>query len=92
MSMTIFVKMSTRNKSETICVQKTDEFLRIFEALAGRVGIELQHIRLTFSGKEYRHDQPEARKRVEDIGIKDRSTLFMVSRLPGGTDHYDTLS
>lgn len=86
------MKMSTRNKSETINIQKTDEFLRIFEALAGRVGIELQHIRLTFSGKEYRHDQPEARKRVEDIGIKDRSTLFMVSRLPGGTELYDTLS
>lgn len=66
---------------------QTDEFLRIFETLAGRVGIELQHIRLTFSGKEYRHDQPEARKRVEDIGLKDRSTLFMVSRLPGGTYH-----
>lgn len=66
---------------------QTDEFLKIFETLAGRVGIELQHIRLTFSGKEYRHDQPEAHKRVEDIGLKDRSTLFMVSRLPGGTYH-----
>lgn len=66
--------------------------MTIFETLAGRVGIELQHIRLTFSGKEYRHDQPEAQKRVEDMGIKDRSTLFMVSRLPGGTDHYDALS
>jgi hypothetical protein len=63
---------------------QSDEFLRIFETLAGRVGIELPHIRLTFSGKEYRHDQPESRKRIEDIGIKDRSTLFMVSRLPGG--------
>lgn len=61
--------------------------MTIFETLAGRVGIELQHIRLTFSGKEYRHDQPEARKRVEDMGIKDRSTLFMVSRLPGGISY-----
>lgn len=62
--------------------------MKIFEILAGRVGIELQHIRLTYSGKEYRHDQPEARKRIEDIGIKDRCTLFMVSRLPGGLDVY----
>lgn len=61
--------------------------MTIFETLAGRVGIELQHIRLTFSGKEYRHDQPEAQKRVEDMGIKDRSTLFMVSRLPGGISY-----
>lgn len=61
--------------------------MTIFETLAGRVGIELQHIRLTFSGKEYRHDQPEAQKRVEDMGIKDRSTLFMVSRLPGGINY-----
>ena len=49
-----------------------------------RVGIELQHIRLTHNGREYRHDQPEARKRIEDLGIKDRGTIFMVSRLPGG--------
>lgn len=61
--------------------------MRIFQVLTGRVGIEIQHIRLTFRGKEYRHDQPEARKQIEELGIKDRSTIFMVSRLPGGFNY-----
>lgn len=55
-----------------------DEFLRIFEVLVGRVGIELQYICFIFSGKEYRYDQLEVCKWVEDIGIKDWFILFMV--------------
>lgn len=52
--------------------------------MAGRVGIEVQHVRIMYQGKTYRHDQLEVKKLITDIAANPRPNFIMVSRLPGG--------
>lgn len=63
---------------------QADKVSRLFNTLADTEGIEVEYIRLTFSGKEYRHNNSSDGQTLEEIGIQDDSTIFMVSRLPGG--------
>lgn len=56
----------------------------VLETISERLGMELRQVRLTCSGKEYRQDMPETHTWLEEIGIKDRQTLFMVLRLNSG--------
>lgn len=56
----------------------------VLETISERLGMELRQVRLRFSGKEYRQDMPETHTRLEEIGIKDRQTLFMVLQLNNG--------
>lgn len=66
---------------------QTDKLMRIFQKLGQTEDIDLEHIRITFSGKEYRYDHLDVKeKTLEEVGLKDRSYVFMVSRLPGGID------
>lgn len=70
---------------------QTDKLIKLFQTLCQTEDIEMRHIRLTFSGKEYRHDQPEVKeKTIEEVGLKDRSYVFLVSRLPGGINVFWT--
>ena len=62
--------------------------MKLFENLAERNGTELEHIRLIYGTKEYRHDQPEAKKKFKDIGIEHLDILAVVIRLPGGMDSF----
>lgn len=41
-------------------------------------------MRLVFNGKEYRHDVPEARKKIQEMTTSSRLNVVMVLRLPGG--------
>lgn len=62
--------------------------MKLFENLAERNGTELEHIRLIYGTKEYRHDQPEAKKKFKDIGIEHLDIIAVVIRLPGGMDSF----
>lgn len=85
MSITLFVKTPfSTGKAETLNVKKTDTMTHVLETISERTGLELRQVRLTCSGKEYRQDMPETHTRLEEIGINDRQTLFMVSRLNNG--------
>lgn len=85
MSMTVFVSIGlNESNKEVVNLQKTDQFLKIFEVMAGRVGIEVQHVRILYQGKTYRHDQLEVKKPITDIAANPRPNFIMVSRLPGG--------
>lgn len=67
MSVTVFVQRAVNGKTEIIQMQKTDQFLKIFEILNERTEIEKEHIRLLHKCKEYRHDLPEAKKKIQEI-------------------------
>lgn len=56
--------------------------------MAGRVGIEVKHVRIMYQGKTYRHDQLEVKKPISDIAANSRPNFIMVSRLPGGVINY----
>lgn len=78
-----FKKRLTKHALKKINLQ-TDQFLKIFEVMAGRIGIEVQHVRIMYQGKTYRHDQLEVKKPITDIAANPRPNFIMVSRLPGG--------
>lgn len=63
---------------------QTDELLSVFQHLANCTGVDLETIRLIIGGKEYRVDQEEVHKKIKDVGIENKHTLFMVVRLKGG--------
>lgn len=62
--------------------------MKIFEVMAGRVGIAVEHVRIMYQGKTYRHDQLEVKKPITDIAANSRPNFIMVSRLPGGVLNY----
>lgn len=63
---------------------QADKISKLFNLLVDTEGIEIEYIRLTFCGKEYRHGSSSDAQSLDEIGIQDDSIIFMVSRLPGG--------
>lgn len=59
----------------------------MFQHLASRSGVDLETIRILIGGKEYRFDQEEVRKKIKDVGIENKHTIFMVVRLKGGYEY-----
>uniref|UniRef100_K1Q8D9 Uncharacterized protein n=1 Tax=Magallana gigas TaxID=29159 RepID=K1Q8D9_MAGGI len=76
--------MSSRESSKLFTMEKADKIRKLFNLLVDTEGIEIEYIRLTFCGKEYRHGNSSDAQSLDEIGIQDDSTIFMVSRLPGG--------
>lgn len=57
---------------------------KIFEMLAKREGIDIEHIHLAHCGSLYRSNIPEARKRLECIVKSNKPIFYMI---PGGIVH-----
>lgn len=60
---------------------------KIFEILARREGLDIEHVHLVYCGTLYRSSFPEARKRLENIVKSEKPTFYMIQRLPGGVFH-----
>lgn len=60
---------------------------KIFEILARRERLDIEHVHLVYCGNLYRSSFPEARKRLENIVKSEKPTFYMIQRLPGGVFH-----
>ncbi|XP_076109250.1 uncharacterized protein LOC143078200 isoform X2 [Mytilus galloprovincialis] len=65
-------------------VEWADTLDQLFERLSETLNIETEYITFTYNGKQFRYDSSEKSKRLTDIGLIDRSTIFVVSRVKGG--------
>lgn len=70
-------------QSYTITCCNDDSILSIKQQLVTRLGIELDVIRLIYSGKQLTDDQT-----VGGYGIENDSTVHMVNRLRGGKKNF----
>ncbi|VDH95000.1 Hypothetical predicted protein [Mytilus galloprovincialis] len=80
----ILVRFSSKTSTSSVPMDKADTLDHLFKRLSSTLDIETEYLTFTYNGKQYRHDSPEKSKRLTDIGLIDRATIFVVSRVKGG--------
>jgi len=77
--MQIFIKTLTGRK-QAMTLEPTDEIRSIKQSLQEKEGIQVDQIRLIYSGKQLADD-----KKIEDYNITAGGTIHMVLQLRGGS-------
>ncbi|KAL5019980.1 hypothetical protein ScPMuIL_002872 [Solemya velum] len=83
----IVIMIQPFNGSRTIPIKinPAQSMKDLYRKVSEDRGIEIQYLKFIYSGKEYRpEDDNTANKTIADIGIKDKSTVQLVTRQPGG--------
>ncbi|XP_060075205.1 uncharacterized protein LOC132554889 [Ylistrum balloti] len=85
MPIQIMVSAGTDGKTQLVDVEPGENLSLLFQKISDRRGVEKQYLQIVYAGKTYRPgDAKTDYKTLADLGMKDRSLVQLVTRLPGG--------
>ncbi|KAL5020211.1 hypothetical protein ScPMuIL_003103 [Solemya velum] len=82
--MQVLIKAFSDGKTQIVTIEPSESLKKLFQKVSELRGVDVQYIRLVYAGKEYGPDDHGSAKSLADLGIKDRSTVVVVTRQPGG--------
>lgn len=83
--MQIMLQAGTGGRTQLIDMEPGEKMSSLFQKISDIRGVEKEHLQVVYAGKTFRYgDQRTDSKTIGDLGMKDRSMVQLVTRLPGG--------
>ncbi|OWF49961.1 Ubiquitin-like protein [Mizuhopecten yessoensis] len=83
--MQIMVQAGTDGKTQLVDAEPSESMASLFQKISDQRGVEKQYLQIVYAGKTFRPgDARTDHKTIADLGMKDRSLVQLVTRLPGG--------